>query len=255
MCSVCVYTSVKYTNYISRPFSASVSPSNPSPPSCQKIGPHKPHPQRSPGVTRFLSLALSLSSLFFLFVSCLFCLCPSPLFLLFSNKNNRLWNAFSCGITHRHQPPHAIRLSQRERWRRRWWCIACLPSSGEETELNSHREWGILVFMSWVLDDKSPSNLSKAGKNTYLWSCCFSSWTGMIGYGSDLCCCRVRFHSETWQKLITNYFEIFFNRSNKPVSTISSTCFSQSWNTSRYLVLAVSSTNLHLMKLNAIKHR
>lgn len=59
-------------------------------------------PPQSP--SRFLSLSL--------FLSCLFCLCPSPLFLLFSNKNNWLWNAFSCGITHRHQPPHAIRLSR-----------------------------------------------------------------------------------------------------------------------------------------------
>lgn len=43
--------------------------------------------------------------------SCLFSSSPSPLFLFFSsNKNNRLWNAFSCSITHRHQPPHAIRL-------------------------------------------------------------------------------------------------------------------------------------------------
>lgn len=61
-------------------------------------------PPKPPHISPLLSLSISLS--------CLFCLCPSPLFLFFSNKNNRLWNAFSCGITHRHQPPHAIRLSR-----------------------------------------------------------------------------------------------------------------------------------------------
>lgn len=117
VCLLCVCTSVKYTNYISRPFSASVSPSNPPHPSCQKIGPHNASPMSArSGVTGFLflpppllpssSLHLLFSSLFVLFV------CPSPVFLLFSNKNNRLWNTFSCGITHRHQPPHAIRLSR-----------------------------------------------------------------------------------------------------------------------------------------------
>lgn len=114
MCYVCVCTSVKYTNYISRPFSPSVSSSNPPHPPVRRLDRTSfTHAtclvslvfSSSPGPpSRFLSLSL--------FLSCLFCLCPSPLFLLFSNKNNWLWNAFSCGITHRHQPPHAIRLSR-----------------------------------------------------------------------------------------------------------------------------------------------
>ncbi len=102
---VCVCTSVKYTNYISRPFSASVSPSNPPLPPVRRLD----HTSLTRSA-RLVSLVCPppIPS----FSSCLFCLCPSPLFLLFSNKNNRLWNAFSCGITHRHQPPHAIRLSR-----------------------------------------------------------------------------------------------------------------------------------------------
>lgn len=108
---------LKTPNYISRPFSASVYLHNPPHPPVRRLD--------RTSFTNTSSLvspvppfsALALSSLHLSLLSCLFCLCPSPLFLLFSNKNNRLWNAFSCGITHRHQPPHAISLSRGERAR------------------------------------------------------------------------------------------------------------------------------------------
>lgn len=64
------------------------------------------------------------------FLPHLLCPCPSRLLLLCSNKNSRLQSAFSCSITHRHPPPHAIRLSR--------WDVEihsgtiCLPSSGVE---------------------------------------------------------------------------------------------------------------------------
>lgn len=105
-------------NYISRPFSASVYLHNPPHPPVRRLDRTSFTNTSSPCVTcPPPPSALALSSLRLSLLSCLFCLCPSPLFLLFSNKNNRLWNAFSCGITHRHQPPHAISLSRGERAR------------------------------------------------------------------------------------------------------------------------------------------
>lgn len=56
-------------------------------------------------------------------------LTPPP----FYNKNNRLWNVFSCSITHRYQPPHAIRLREGEEL---YQGRVCLPSSGVEIKLN-----------------------------------------------------------------------------------------------------------------------
>lgn len=113
---------------ISRPFPASASGSNLPHPPRQKIGPAQASPQR-------LASPVFLLSISSFYPSCLSCLRPSRLSLpprsFPSNKNNRLWNAFSCGITHRHQPPHAIRLSRRGGGRRVWQRhVACLPSSG-----------------------------------------------------------------------------------------------------------------------------
>lgn len=113
--TMCLSVSPQVLNtpsYISRPFSASVYLCNPPHPPVRRLD-----RTSFTNSARLVSLVLASSpSLHLSLLSCLFCLCPSPLFLLFSNKNNRLWNAFSCGITHRHQPPHAIRLSRgRER--------------------------------------------------------------------------------------------------------------------------------------------
>lgn len=68
--------------------------------------------QNLSGVTGLSFFSAHASSSNPLFLPGLLCWCPSRLFFLCCNKNNRLWSAFSCGITHRHQPPHAIRLSR-----------------------------------------------------------------------------------------------------------------------------------------------
>lgn len=105
---VSVCTSVKYTDYISGPFSPSV---------CLPVTPPHPPVRRLDRTSlthgaRLVSLVSSSSPLSPSLVCCVPVLFFLPLsFSLFPNKNNRLWNAFSCGITHRHQPPHAIRLS------------------------------------------------------------------------------------------------------------------------------------------------
>lgn len=68
--------------------------------------------QNSSGVTGLSFFSPHASAFQIFFLPCLFWRCPSRLFSLCYNKNNRLWSAFSCSITHRHQPPHAIRLSR-----------------------------------------------------------------------------------------------------------------------------------------------
>lgn len=57
----------------------------------------------------------------------------------------------------------------------RFWGISFLPSSGARAEVNAERESEEIVFMSWFLDGKFPSNLLKAEYNTCLSSCSFFS--------------------------------------------------------------------------------
>lgn len=110
-------------------------------PSSQKIGPHRPHPQRSPHLT--------------LPPPCLFCLCPRPLFFLFSSEDNRLGDVIFlrhyCKAAARHMPLGSAEgegcsaaASAHTTSAISWW-----RDGTECTQIERERERGILVFFSF----------------------------------------------------------------------------------------------------------